>query len=87
MFFLTVLFPEGGGQPNDYGQIDSHEVVDVQRIGGECVHFVKAELAVGQQVKVTIDWEVRFDHMQHHSGQHLLSAVITREFGYNTSSW
>jgi len=83
----TVLFPEGGGQPNDVGTIDGVQVVDVQRIQGECVHFVKEELAVGKKVKVQVDWGVRFDHMQHHSGQHLLSAIITKELGFKTTSW
>jgi len=82
-----VLFPEGGGQPNDVGKIDGVEVIDVQRVNHVAVHYVKGSIPPGKEVSVSVDWEHRFDHMQHHSGQHLLSAVVIREYGYNTVSW
>jgi len=83
----TVIFPTGGGQPNDTGFIDNVKVLDCQRRGLDCVHIVAELVEVGASVTVTLDWERRFDHMQQHSGQHLLSDVAEFMFGWNTSSW
>lgn len=88
----TVLFPEGGGQPSDTGAIDALRVDSVVVRGGRCVHRVAAEglegveLAVGQRVTATVDWARRFDHMQQHSAQHLLSAVAEAR-GLETTTW
>ncbi|ORX94571.1 alanyl-tRNA synthetase domain-containing protein 1 [Basidiobolus meristosporus CBS 931.73] len=83
----TVLFPEGGGQPHDTGFIDDVEVVNVQRKGLDCIHYAKGSLAVGSTVIAKVDYERRWDHMQQHSGQHLISAVMESEFGFETLSW
>ncbi|ORZ00512.1 Threonyl/alanyl tRNA synthetase [Syncephalastrum racemosum] len=84
----TVLFPEGGGQPFDTGRINEVQVYNVQREKLAHVHFTKAPVPVNQPVVVTLDWERRWDHMQQHTGQHLLSAVLEQEpFLYPTSSW
>ncbi|KAM4715133.1 LOW QUALITY PROTEIN: alanyl-tRNA editing protein Aarsd1-like [Anableps anableps] len=64
----TVLFPEGGGQPDDHGLIGEVPVLRVTRQGPDAVHFVTSPLEVGQEVRVKVDWERRFDHMQQHSG-------------------
>ncbi|XP_063241006.1 alanyl-tRNA editing protein Aarsd1-B isoform X1 [Bacillus rossius redtenbacheri] len=83
----TILFPEGGGQPCDTGSLDGVPVLQVTRRGAQAVHFVAAPLAVGAAVRQRLDWGRRLDHMQQHSGQHLISAIAEIEFGYATSSW
>ncbi|XP_056286636.1 alanyl-tRNA editing protein Aarsd1-like isoform X1 [Pseudoliparis swirei] len=83
----TILFPEGGGQPDDHGLIGDVPVLRVTRQGPDAVHFVSSPLEVGQEVQVKVDWERRFDHMQQHSGQHLISVLAENLFGYETTSW
>jgi len=84
----TVLFPEGGGQNCDQGQLGGRPVLEVTRVGETAVHFVTGEeVEVGSRVEQVVDWERRWDHMQQHSGQHLLSAVLERSHGTNTLSW
>ncbi|KAK0154255.1 Alanyl-tRNA editing protein Aarsd1 [Merluccius polli] len=83
----TILFPEGGGQPDDHGLIGDVPVLRVTRQGAEAVHFVGSPLEVGQEVQLKVDWDRRFDHMQQHSGQHLISALAETMFGFKTTSW
>uniref|UniRef100_A0A3Q1B931 Alanyl-transfer RNA synthetases family profile domain-containing protein n=1 Tax=Amphiprion ocellaris TaxID=80972 RepID=A0A3Q1B931_AMPOC len=83
----TILFPEGGGQPDDHGLIGDIPVLRVTRQGPEALHFVVTPLEEGQEVHVKVDWERRFDHMQQHSGQHLITALADTMFGYKTTSW
>jgi Ser-tRNA(Ala) deacylase AlaX len=82
----TILFPEGGGQPPDHGFLNDAEVLDVQKKGGEIRHYVAAPVAPGP-VTVRLDWNRRFDHMQQHTGQHLLSAVAQDRFGWPTTAF
>ena len=82
----TILFPEGGGQPPDHGFLNDVEVLDVQKTGGEVRHYVAAPVAPGP-VKVRLDWDRRFDLMQQHTGQHLLSAVAEDRFGWPTTAF
>jgi misacylated tRNA(Ala) deacylase len=79
----SVLFPEGGGQHTDYGVLitlkDGKEEVpirSIQRHGLRCIHFSPAPLAPGTPVRQTVDFARRWDLMQQHTGQHLLSAVM-----------
>ncbi|KAK7196102.1 hypothetical protein NESM_000544700 [Novymonas esmeraldas] len=89
----SVLFPEGGGQPCDHGtlrvvaagdDVDGAAAVaplaitGVRRVGDTCVLTSPAPLPVGAVVHQAVDWPRRMDHMQHHTGQHLLSAVVER---------
>lgn len=83
----TILFPEGGGQPDDRGTIDDIAVLKVTRKGGDAVHFVSTKLEEGQEVKLKVDWKRRFDHMQQHSGQHLITAIVDQKYGHQTTSW
>uniref|UniRef100_A0AAR2M176 Alanyl-tRNA synthetase domain containing 1 n=1 Tax=Pygocentrus nattereri TaxID=42514 RepID=A0AAR2M176_PYGNA len=83
----TILFPEGGGQPDDHGTIENIPVLRVTRQGPEAVHFVRSPLEESQEVQLKLDWERRFDHMQQHSGQHLITALADAMFGYKTTSW
>ncbi len=69
----TVFFPEGGGQPSDTGTLGEALVSHVREEGGEVVHSVDRALAVGAVVPGRIDWARRFDFMQQHTGEHLLS--------------
>ncbi|MEO2215199.1 alanyl-tRNA editing protein [Paenibacillus amylolyticus] len=73
----TAFYPHGGGQPCDLGQIGGITVLDVNIEDGEVWH--KVERAPEQtEVHCEIDWERRFDHMQQHTGQHLLSAITLK---------
>ncbi|NMI07503.1 alanyl-tRNA editing protein [Paenibacillus sp. SZ31] len=73
----TAFYPHGGGQPCDLGQIGGFAVLDVNIEDGEVWH--KLERAPEQtEVHCEIDWERRFDHMQQHTGQHLLSAITLK---------
>lgn len=83
----TLLFPEGGGQPDDRGTINDISVLRVTRRGAQADHFTQTPLSPGSQVQVRVDWERRFDHMQQHSGQHLITAVADLLFGLKTTSW
>uniref|UniRef100_A0A452DTA0 Alanyl-tRNA editing protein Aarsd1 n=1 Tax=Capra hircus TaxID=9925 RepID=A0A452DTA0_CAPHI len=83
----TLLFPEGGGQPDDRGTINDISVLRVTRRGTQADHFTQTPLTPGTEVQVRVDWERRFDHMQQHSGQHLITAVADDLFGLKTTSW
>jgi misacylated tRNA(Ala) deacylase len=80
----SVLFPEGGGQPTDHGSLtpmseesaDPIPITSIQRHGLQCIHFSPAPLTPGTKVKQTVDFTRRWNHMQQHTGQHLLSAVM-----------
>jgi len=82
----TILYPEGGGQPADRGMINGVAVLDVQKVAGEVRHYLKVPLQPGP-AKVQLDWVRRFDHMQQHTGQHLLSALAQDRFGWATTAF
>ena len=73
----TAFYPEGGGQPGDRGTLGGVKVLDTQERGGAVLHFLAQALQPGE-VAAEIDWTRRFDHMQHHHGQHLLSAPFDK---------
>ena len=63
-------------------------MIEAFREGMRCVHVTKSPFQIGQNVTVKVDWDRRFDHMQQHSGQHLLSAIADKsEFGWETVGW
>ena len=78
----TAFYPEGGGQPADHGVLNDTEVVDVHRRNGVIVHYCTGALEVGSTVHGVIDWNRRFDHMQQHSGEHIVSGIIHQRYGY-----
>jgi len=81
----SAFYPASGGQPNDTGRLNDVPVIDViDRDDGEVVHVVGGRLEAGQVVRGTVDWERRFDHMQQHTGQHVLSAAFERLFRAKT---
>jgi alanyl-tRNA synthetase len=82
----TAFYPTSGGQPHDVGRLGEANVLDVRDEEEEIVHVVDRELELGS-VKGCIDWTRRLDHMQQHTGQHLLSAMFQERFGRPTVSF
>lgn len=82
----TFFYPTSGGQPNDTGRIGESQVLDVVDEGDRIAHLVADPVSLGS-IMAEIDWSRRFDHMQQHSGQHLLSAVFVELFGFSTLSF
>lgn len=76
----TAFYPEGGGQPADHGFLSDASVTDVHEKEGVILHNVDKPLEIGQTVTGTLDWERRFDHMQQHSGEHILSGILCRNY-------
>jgi alanyl-tRNA synthetase len=84
----TAFYPTSGGQPFDVGSLGEAAVIDViDRDSGDVVHVVDRPLAIGATVGGEIDWPRRFDHMQQHTGQHVLSAAFDRLHGVRTESF
>src|SRR3974377_2225228 len=82
----TAFYPTSGGQPNDIGCIGEAKILDV-RVGDDVVlHIVDREVPL-EEVRGSIDWPRRFDHMQQHTGQHLLSAIFQGCYGLPTVSF
>ena len=79
----TAFFPEGGGQPADHGALGPARVVDVQLQGETILHYTTAPLHTGETVQGNIDWARRFDHMQQHTGEHIVSGIVHAQFGYD----
>jgi alanyl-tRNA synthetase len=83
----TAFYPTSGGQPHDTGTLGGASVVEVADADdGKIVHYTSAAVPVGP-VHAIIDWARRFDHMQQHTGQHLLSAVFLELFEFPTVSF
>jgi alanyl-tRNA synthetase len=81
----TAFYPTGGGQPNDIGTINDINVINVEEIDGEIRHYLENPLPeIRKEVFGVIDWERRFDHMQQHAGQHILSAAFDSIFHFKT---
>ncbi len=78
----TAFYPEGGGQPADHGTLNDIEVMDVHRRNGVIIHYCTEALEAGSTVHGIIDWNRRFDHMQQHSGEHIVSGIIHQRYGY-----
>jgi alanyl-tRNA synthetase len=72
----TAFYPTSGGQPFDVGSLGAVSVVDVVELDGDVVHVLSAPLAEQTMVHGEVDWARRFDHMQQHTGQHVLSAAF-----------
>jgi len=82
----TILFPEGGGQPADHGRLAAAAVVDVRRRGDAVRHVLDAPVAAGKTT-LALDWRRRYDHMQQHTAQHLVTATALRRFGWRTTAF
>ena len=85
----TAFFPEGGGQSADTGWLQTSScfekvnVCDVQEEGDVIAHYTDAALKAGEMVQGVLNWKERFSKMQHHSGEHIVSGLVNKHFGYN----
>ncbi len=81
----TAFYPASGGQPADLGRLGGAAVADVvaREPDEAIVHILSEEISVGE-IEGQVDWQRRFDHMQQHTGQHVLSAAFERELGAHT---
>jgi alanyl-tRNA synthetase len=82
----SAFYPTSGGQPNDFGKLEDARVLDVRDEDEDIVHIVDQEIS-GREVHGCVDWARRFDHMQQHTGQHLLSAMLQERYGLPTVSF
>lgn len=76
----TAFYPEGGGQPADQGTLDGVNVLDVHEKNGQVFHICENPVEIGETVTGHIDWTRRFDHMQQHSGEHILSGILCEAY-------
>ena len=76
----TAFYPEGGGQPADHGTLNGIAVTDVHEKDSVVLHTCAAALEIGATVHGEIDWVRRFDHMQQHSGEHIVSGMLCEAF-------
>ena len=76
----TAFYPEGGGQPADRGVLGGVRVTDVHERDGVIFHTCDGPLEIGAMVMGSIDWDRRFDHMQQHSGEHIISGILCEKF-------
>ena len=88
----TLFFPEEGGQSCDTGLLTPQlsnankptiSVIDVQLKGDEIVHYCDRPIEPGSAVTGKIDWAHRFDNMQQHTGEHIISGLVNKHFGFN----
>ena len=79
----SAFYPEGGGQPSDVGTLGDAKVTEVHEKDGELLHYTDKALEVGARVEGEIDWARRFDLMQQHSGEHMVSGLIHEAYGYD----
>jgi hypothetical protein len=82
-----AFYPTSGGQPHDVGTLGGARVVDVVDAGEEIRHVLETPVAASSSVTGIVDWARRFDHMQQHTGQHILSAAFDRGPGVRTMSF
>jgi alanyl-tRNA synthetase len=83
----TAFYPGGGGQPSDRGHLGDRPVRDVTVEDGEIWHRLEGTAAPGPSVEGRLDWERRFDHMQQHTGQHVLSRAFVEVAKADTRSF
>ena len=83
----TAFYPEGGGQAADTGTLGKSKVLDTRERGETVVHLCDKPLSVGESVEGTIDYAARFHRMQQHSGEHIVSGIINRRYGYHNTGF
>ena len=79
----TAFYPEGGGQASDTGTLNGIAVLDTREWEDTIVHLCEAPLEAGTEVEGRIHWEARFHRMQQHSGEHIVSGIVSRRYGYH----
>ncbi len=82
----TIFYPGGGGQPSDVGSVNEVEIGEVRRAGTELRHYVGGATKPGP-ARLELDWGRRFDHMQQHTAQHLLTATALDGYGWQTTAF
>ena len=83
----TAFYPTGGGQACDLGMLGDANVLDVSERGVQIIHLCDAPLEAGKTVTGKIDWARRFDLMQQHTGEHIVSGIIHRLYGHQNSGF
>lgn len=83
----TAFYPTGGGQPHDLGTIHGEKVINVEEVDDEIRHYIDKPIHSLDKVSCLLDWKRRFDHMQQHTGQHILSAAFAELFDLPTVSF
>jgi len=84
----SAFYPESGGQPSDRGWINDHRVIEVlDTVDGPVQVVSDQSFSIGENVHCRIDWDRRFDHMQQHTGQHILSQAFMKSAGVETVSF
>jgi len=83
----TLLYPEGGGQPDDHGSVAGRPVRALRKDADGVVWHLLDDAPAQETVTVTVDWGRRFDHMQQHTAQHLISAIAADRFGALTTAF
>ena len=83
----TAFYPEGGGQACDTGLLGGAKVLDVREQGEDVIHICTRKLEVGTEVEGQIDYARRFDLMQQHTGEHIVSGIIHRRYGYHNTGF
>lgn len=84
----TAFYPTGGGQPHDTGWINDVEIIDVEKINEEIRHYTAADVSnISGEISGKLHWSRRFDHMQQHAGQHILTAAFVELFDMATVSF
>ena len=78
----TCFFPEGGGQKGDTGLLNELMVLDTQMKEGIIVHYTAEAMEIGSHVYGQVNWKQRHSYMQHHTGEHILSGLIYRSYGF-----
>lgn len=84
----TAFYPTGGGQPHDTGWIHGLEIIDVEKVDDEIRHYTAADVSnISGEIFAKLNWTRRFDHMQQHTGQHILTAAFVELFDMATTSF
>ena len=83
----TAFYPEGGGQPADHGVLGGAKVTDVHERDGVILHTCDRALPEGETVHGEIDWPRRFDHMQQHSGEHIVSGMLCAAYNCDNTGF
>ena len=82
----TIFYPGGGGQPPDVGWVGEARVAEVRPVGSRLLHFLESPTPAGPAT-VRLDWARRYDHMQQHTAQHLITAAASDRFGWDTTAF
>ena len=83
----TAFYPEGGGQACDRGTLGSVRVLEVREEGESVIHLCDGPLMPGDIVEGSIDWERRFNQMQQHTGEHIVSGIVHRLYGFDNTGF